>query len=84
MTKIDDLKPKHGEKLVLHCKDKETIDIVKRISANKIEGEAFFTLLCFVSEPGKDIVVCRQCFLDTAMQYEEIGSLMRELADLKK
>ncbi len=80
-TNIDSLKPKHGEKLNIDCNKAKVRDALAKIIVNQNEAVKYLFLLCAAIESNKLIIPCKQCFLDIASQFEEIGSLIRELAD---
>ncbi len=83
-TNIGNLIPKHGQELIIDCDNAKTKDALKRLSQCQREA-SIYLLAVFVTidKDNKMTVPCKQCFLDTALQFEEIGSLIRELCDDK-
>lgn len=81
--KLDALKPKHGKELKFDMRIEKNLEIVKRIGTLNNGCNAYFTLLILASGKYDLVIPCKQCWNDTALEFEEIASLMRELVDGK-
>lgn len=84
MTNIDDLLVKHGESFVLDLNRPEIRNAFEQYARHRDEIQIYFTAMCLLPQRDKKITVpCRACFLASATLYEEMASLLREVAGEK-
>lgn len=79
--KLKIFKPEHGKELHLDLKDKKTVEKLNRIANLQNAATLYLYLITLSHKEHKYHVPCIQCLKDTAMQFEEIGSLLRKLCD---
>lgn len=80
-TNINCLKPKHGHEFKLDLSDAKVYETLQRITQLQRQGTLYLALVALTNVKNIYTVPCKQCLLDTALQFEEIGSLIRELAE---
>lgn len=82
MTKINDLKPKHGVPVTINI-DNRGLEIIDRIGNLYTSSSTYLAAMVLSHQNGKIKLPCVQCVKDTALEFEEIGLLLRELVEGK-
>jgi len=77
------LMPKHGEQFTVDENDGSPIAV--ELFAKQREASIMLLKIIDSGTVKNGIVTlpCRQCVLDNALQFEDMGRLLRELADVK-
>jgi len=81
--KLSCLKPEHGVQFNINLAKASTRDALKRMVDLQNEAGIYLYILGMSRNGNIVTVPCKQCFMDAALQYEEVASLMRELANDK-
>ncbi len=81
--KLKIFKPEHGKEMVWDLRNKATVEKLYRITDLQNEATLYLYAVCGTLKDHKYHIPCKQCLKDTALQFEEIGSLLRELVDDK-
>lgn len=79
--KLKMFEQKHGEEIKLNLKDGRVRERNNRLNELSASTFSYLLVLGLSVENGVWIIPCKQCLLNTAVEFEEIGSLLRELAD---
>lgn len=81
--KLSCLKPEHGVQFNINLEKANIQDALKRIVALQNEAGLYLFMLGMSRQGNTITIPCKQCFLDAALQYEEVGALMRELVNVR-
>lgn len=81
--KLKIFKPEHGKEMLWDCRNDKVIEKLAKISELQNAATMYLYAITLTHKDHKYHIPCVQCLKDTAMQYEEIGSLLRELCDDK-
>lgn len=79
--KLKMFEQKHGQEIKLDLKDKQTHECLSKVNKLFNSTNVYLMLLSLTCENHIITVPCKQCLLNTAVEFEELGSLLRELAD---
>lgn len=80
-TNISCFKPEHGHEFKLDLRDPKVLNALQKINGLQREATIHLALFALSNQNNVYTVPCKQCWLNTALQFEEVGSLIRELAE---
>lgn len=80
-TNISCFKSEHGHEFKLDIRDPKVLNTLQNINGLQNEATLYLALVAATNQNHVYTVPCKQCWLDSALQFEEVGSLLRELAE---
>jgi len=78
--KLKMFEQKHGEEIKLDLKDKKVHEGLSKFNKLFSSTNVYMTLLSLSVQNHVILIPCKTCLLNTALEFEEMGSLLRELA----
>lgn len=83
-TNIEALKPKHDKGFIIDLNEAKAKDAMKKLTFLQVSASMYLAaILATLNSNNKVSIPCKRCLLDVALEFEEIGSLIRELVDGK-